>query len=314
MFLSDVHRPWTGRKPDAIGRSRPGLFPFDIHIDAVPELPEVETMRRGLLPLVGGIIDEIEFPEIPYRPIPCSPEIETFRKRARGRSILGIDRIAKRVLVRLDNGDSIVMQPKMAGLALIADPPSQQHVRMVAYVRGAAAARLIYWDRRGLGTVHLWTPEQCALHLGPDTLGPDALAIEAKDWVDRFAQLKRPVKPALLDQKRVAGIGNLYASEILHRARVHPWQKCSEIPQTRWIRIYRAMREILTEAILAEGSTLGDGTYRNAVNGEGGYQSQHRVYARGGERCGTCGKGIVERIVQAQRSTFFCPRCQRLKG
>jgi formamidopyrimidine-DNA glycosylase len=278
----------------------------------VPELPEVETMRRGLLPLVHGVIHEVEFPDIPYRPIQCTPDETSFRNRARGRTIVEVDRIAKRLLVRLDSGDAIVMQPKMAGLALIADPPSEQHVRMIAYVRGAGAERLIYWDRRGLGTVHLWTAEQCDMHLGPDHLGPDALAIDKEAWVDRFANLRRPVKPALLDQKRVAGIGNLYASEILHRAGVHPRQMCSAISKKRWLHLHEATRAILNDAIIAEGSTLGDGTYRNAINGEGGYQAQHRVYAREGEPCATCQRGIILRIVQSQRSTFYCPRCQRL--
>jgi formamidopyrimidine-DNA glycosylase len=276
----------------------------------VPELPEVETMRRGLLPLIGGVIDRVEFPEIPYRPIEQTPTNADFDSRARGQIIVAIDRIAKRVLVRLSSGDSIVMQPKMAGLALIADPPSQQHIRMIAYVRNAHAERLIYWDRRGLGTVHLWTSQQCAAHLGPERLGPDALAIDPVDWIARFRSLNRPVKPALLDQKKVAGIGNLYASEILHSAAVYPMQLCSQISRRRWLRIYHAMREILTQAIVAEGSTLADGTYRNAINGEGGYQLHHRVYAREGKTCPSCKKNKIQRVVQAQRSTFYCPRCQ----
>lgn len=143
----------------------------------MPELPEVETMRRGLLPLVGGVIDYVEFPEIPYRPIERTPDDAAFCNRVEGKTIVAIERIAKRVLVRLDNGDCIVMQPKMAGLTLIAQPPSEQHVRMVVHVRGAVATQFLYWDRRGLGTVHLWTPEQCSIHLGPDQLGPDALAV-----------------------------------------------------------------------------------------------------------------------------------------
>lgn len=281
---------------------------------AVPELPEVETMRRGLLPLIGGVIEHVEFPEIPYRPIQRTPNADAFSERTRGRTIVAVERIAKRVLVRLDSGDCIVMQPKMAGLALIAHPPSQQHIRMVVHVQGASASQLIYWDRRGLGTVHLWTPEQCSQYLGPDHLGPDALAIEPSQWISRFSDLNRPIKPALLDQKRVAGIGNLYASEILHRSRVHPAQSCSTISKRLWVRLFNNAKEILLEAIAAEGSTLQDGTYRNAVNGEGGYQHHHRVYAREGEKCSTCNKGVIQRIVQAQRSTFFCPKCQRLKG
>jgi formamidopyrimidine-DNA glycosylase len=284
-------------------------------LDTVPELPEVETMRRGLLPLIGGVIQRVEFPTIPYRPIGRTPEDCEFDERARGQSITAVDRIAKRVLVRLSSNDAIVMQPKMAGLTLIADPPTEQHVRMIVHVQGAAADRLIYWDRRGLGTVHLWSPAQCQEHLGPETIGPDALAISRDEWTSRFSVLNRPIKPALLDQRVVAGIGNLYASEILHQARVHPCAVCTSVAHKRWHRLYDCMREILLQAIESEGSTLGDGTYRNAINGEGGYQHQHRVYARDGQSCVSCGKATIERIVQAQRSTFFCPRCQKpVKG
>jgi formamidopyrimidine-DNA glycosylase len=278
----------------------------------MPELPEVETMRRGLMPTIGGFITRIEFPVIPYRPIQMTPQAMQWHARLRGKRIVAVDRIAKRVLVRIDNGDSIVMQPKMAGLALIADPPSAEHTRLVVYIAEAQCDRFIYWDRRGLGTVHLWTAQQCEEFLGPDCLGPDALAITADDFIHRLGRIKRPVKPALLDQKLVAGVGNLYASEILHQAKVHPEQLCESLSRPQWQRIYQSMRSILLEAIENEGSTLGDGTYRNAINGEGQYQNHHRVYARDGEQCQTCESSKVVRIVQTQRSTFYCPRCQRL--
>ena len=277
----------------------------------MPELPEVETMRRGLLPTLGGKITAIVTPDIPYRPIQIEPGLSQFRKRAVGKTIVAVDRIAKRVLVRLDSGDSIVMQPKMAGIAMLSDPPSQQHTRMVFDISGATANQFLYWDRRGLGTVCLWTHDQVAMHLGPDKLGPDAASVDQATFISRFADLDRPVKVALLDQKRVAGIGNLYAVEILHCAKVHPETKCSSIPKARWKRIHAETLRIMHEAIEKEGSTLSDGTYRNAINGEGSYQNLHLVYDREEERCLTCRKGIIVRIVQAQRSTFYCPHCQK---
>lgn len=277
----------------------------------MPELPEVETMRRGLIPVIGGRIELVEFPKIPYRPIGMSPAPSSFRRRLLGRSIIAVDRIAKRVLVRLDNGDSLVMQPKMAGLVLIAEPPSEQHVRMIVHVGGARCDRFMYWDRRGLGTLHVWNENECERFLGAAVLGPDALEVDPQRFLDLFGRLKRPVKPALLDQKRVAGVGNLYASEILHRAKVHPEVRCDALSNRQWFCIHENMREILLAAIEAEGSTLGDGTYRNAVNGEGGFQLQHRVYARQDQTCMTCHRGVIVRIVQAQRSTFYCPNCQR---
>ena len=113
----------------------------------MPELPEVETMRRGLLPTIGGIVAAINEPVIPFRPIKIEPTIQQFRKRALDAKILAVDRIAKRILIRLSTGDSIVMQPKMAGIAMIADPPSQQHTRLVFELQGATVDRFLYWDR-----------------------------------------------------------------------------------------------------------------------------------------------------------------------
>jgi len=277
----------------------------------MPELPEVETMRRGLAPIVGGHIHRIEFPTIPYRPIQISPDRAQWNQLLSGRRVVAVDRIAKRVLVRLDCGSSIVMQPKMAGMAMLSDPPSSEHVRLIVHLQGATVNQFLYWDRRGLGTVHLWDESQCDHWMGPDRLGPDALVISEKEFIHRFQALRRPVKPALLDQKLVAGVGNLYASEILFRARVHPARLCSDVSRIQWKRIYAAMLEILLAAIESEGSTLGDGTYRNAINGEGSYQHQHAVYARDNEPCAACEKGTIVRIVQSQRSTFYCPRCQK---
>jgi formamidopyrimidine-DNA glycosylase len=120
------------------------------------------------------------------------------------------------------------------------------------------------------------------------------------------------VKVALLDQRAVAGIGNLYASEILHLAEVHPAKRCDKISRRQWQAIADATHEILEHAIRYEGSTLSDGTYRNALNQNGGYQNHHRVYDRATKPCPRCGPATqIKRIVQAQRSTFFCAACQR---
>ena len=280
----------------------------------MPELPEVETMRRGLLPTLGGTITSIIEPLIPYRPIKIEPGIEAFRKRAIGAVIVAVDRIAKRVLVRLNTGDSIVMQPKMSGIAMLSDPPSEQHTRIIFGLHGARAERFLYWDRRGLGTVCLWDASQIDKHLGPKMLGPDASIVDAETFIARFREIDRPVKVALLDQKLVCGIGNLYAAEILHAAKVSPVERCHELTKMAWKRIHAHTIRILNEAIEYEGSTLSDGTYRNAINGEGSYQNKHLVYDRADEKCLTCKKGIIERIVQCQRSTFFCPRCQASKS
>jgi formamidopyrimidine-DNA glycosylase len=281
----------------------------------MPELPEVETMRRGLLPIVGSTIAMVEYPEIPYRPIVVYPSRESLATRVAKQKITAVDRIAKRVLVRLTSGDSIVMQPKMAGIAMLSDPPSEEHIRVVFHLgrateRQTTPTQFLYWDRRGLGTVCLWTPEEEENHLGPDKLGPDALLVDVKSFASRYRDCKKAVKVALLDQTLVAGIGNLYAAEILFAAKVSPEVRCCDLPQSKWRLIYEHSQRILLKAIENEGSTLSDGTYRNAINGEGSYQNHHLVYDREGEPCTRCKKGKIARIVQAQRSTFYCPKCQ----
>jgi formamidopyrimidine-DNA glycosylase len=116
---------------------------------------------------------------------------------------------------------------------------------------------------------------------------------------------------ALLDQHVLAGVGNLYASEILHLARIHPATPCRRLQPAQWSRLHAAMGKVLRAAIRHQGSTLRDGTYRIARNRGGAYQVYHRVYQRAGEPCLQCDTGQIVRIVQAQRSTFFCPACQR---
>src|SRR5262249_2609027 len=147
---------------------------------------------------------------------------------------------------------------------------------------------------------------------GPEKLGPDALTISAEQFQIQLGDSARAIKVALLDQRAVAGIGNLYAAEILHVAGVHPAVRCHRIPRDACRKLADATPHAPTEAIRYEGSTLGDGTYRNALNQAGSYQNHHRVYDRAGELCPRCGNGSrIERIVQAQRSTFFCPTCQQ---
>jgi len=285
----------------------------------MPELPEVETMRRGVAGARGSRIVDVQRTPCRSKPIRISPRIDVFRKRAIGRTIAEVGRVGKRVVLVLDSGDSIVFEPRMTGLVLTADPPNQEHLRL-RLTLGAdstnnpqAPPQLLYWDRRGLGSVQLFSPVQFEAKFGLHELGPDALTLTPQSMQARLAKSRRAIKVALLDQRAIAGIGNLYASEILHLARVHPAQSCLDLKPAQWQRIHAATIEILQAAIRHEGSTLSDGTYRNALNQEGGYQNHHRVYDREGHKCSQCGRGTIVRIVQAQRSTFFCAACQRLR-
>ena len=277
----------------------------------MPELPEVETMRRGVLPVVDSFIVDVEFIESRFKRIHIAPSPSVFRRRICRQRIVDVGRIGKRVLLHLENTHAIVIEPRMTGLVLLADPPDEEHLRVGFHLEEGPSDSLWFWDRRGLGTVRLMSPRQQESCLGPAKLGPDALTITADQLQERLGNSRRAIKVALLDQRAIAGVGNLYASELLHLAKLHPEKRCDLINRKQWSRVASAMHRILKEAIKHEGSTLSDGTYRNALNKAGGYQNCHRVYDREGERCPSCHRTAIRRVVQTQRSTFFCPTCQR---
>lgn len=221
-------------------------------------------------------------------------------------------RRAKRIVLKLSSGDAFVIEPRMTGLMLIEDPPDIDHLRVEWEFEDAREPnKLWFWDRRGLGTVRLLDAAGLAALMGFEKLGRDALEMTVEHWTQLCAATSSPIKVALLQQQRVAGIGNLYASEILHLSKISPLTASKQLKRPQIKRLCAATREVLEDAIRHEGSTLSDGTYRNVLNVEGGYQNAHRVYDREGQTCPTCRKAEVVRIVQSQRSTFFCPRCQK---
>jgi len=301
--------------------------------DLMPELPEVETMCRGIAPVIGRRVVKIERPPCRRRPIVIQPRLDRFRRRAEGKSIVAIQRAGKRLVIWLDSAamrprdprltqvsanfaachgeEAIVVEPRMTGLVLLADPPTHEHLRFRLRLSGSKR-ELLFWDRRGLGSVRLFSAEEFAARFVGEstTLGPDALSVSVEQLHHRLGFSRRAIKVALLDQRAIAGIGNLYASEILHTAGIHPATRCQRLRPVQWQCLHAAMLDVLNEAIRCEGSTLADGTYRNALNQSGDYQNHHRVYDRAGQICPTCARGPVRRIVQAQRSTFFCPACQ----
>ena len=280
----------------------------------MPELPEVETMRRGIVGVTGSRIVGVERWPCRLRPIRIRPAIPSFRRRALGHQIVEVDRVGKRIVLKLETQDAVVFEPRMTGLVLLTDPPDMEHLRFRLTLDGQAVPQLCFWDRRGLGSVQLLSPRQFARQLGEDKVGPDALSLTADALRARLGRSRRAIKVAMLDQRALAGIGNLYASEILHAARIHPAARCCQLTGDDWRRLRVAVQETLREAIRCEGSTLSDSTYRTALNDPGKYQRHHRVYDREGEPCSTCGRAMVQRIVQSQRSTFFCCRCQPSRG
>jgi formamidopyrimidine-DNA glycosylase len=277
----------------------------------VPELPEVETMRRGVLAVIGARIERVALPRRQdLRPLSVSPAPRTFQRRLKGQTIAAVERHGKRLALRLAGDERVVFEPRMTGLALLSDPPTTKHVRARFDLSGVGVERLVFWDRRGLGTLRLLDPKAFDEAVTA-RLGPDALTLGPQDLAQRLQASRRPLKVALLDQGVVAGIGNIYAAEALHAARIDPTRPCRELTLSEWRRLTKRLVNILEQAVRYEGSTLGDGTYRNALNQDGSYQSCHQVYAREGLPClrRRCA-GSIARIVQSQRATFYCPKCQ----
>ena len=278
----------------------------------VPELPEVETMVRGIRPHVEGRrIDAMTLCRCRCKRIQFQPAFRTLSRQVRGQTVDHIYRLGKRVVLELSSQRSLVIEPHMTGLMLLNEPPDREHLRVMWQLAGKARYHALwFWDRRGLGTISLHAPDD--FHRLPTLarLGPDALTMTEDQWAARFRATSRSIKVALLDQRLVAGIGNLYASEILHAARLHPAHRADVLKPAEIHRLYRAAKRVLEEAIRCEGSTLSDATYRNALARAGQYQNKHRVYDRAGRKCPRCRDSVVVRIVQAQRSTYYCPGCQ----
>jgi formamidopyrimidine-DNA glycosylase len=277
----------------------------------MPELPEVETMVRGIRPHTEGRrILRLEFCRCTRKPISAYPSRATITRRTRGHLVEQVSRLAKRVVFRLSSTDLIVVEPRMTGLLLVSEPPTQDHRRIRWHLEptGDLPDSVQFWDRRGLGTISLFTSAE--FRRLESRLGHDALKLTPRILESLLQRTRREIKVALLDQSLIAGIGNLYASEILHLARISPFQPANTLDAEQVRSLNKATRRILNRAIRYEGSTLGDGTYRNALNQDGSYQNQHRVYQHAGEPCPSCRLQDIQRVVQAQRSTFFCPQCQ----
>ncbi|QDT70742.1 Formamidopyrimidine-DNA glycosylase [Planctomycetes bacterium MalM25] len=276
----------------------------------MPELPEVETMRRNVAAAAGARVVGVEKLPCPRKPISITPRIDRLRARVVDRTIEAVERVGKRVALRFGTGDRLILEPRMTGLVGAGESPDPLYLRLRIDLADGGIDRVWFWDRRGLGLARLYSECEFAEAFSDEKLGPDGLVVRSEDFRHRLGASRRAVKVALLDQRAVAGIGNIYAAEILHAAEVHPAARCDLLSGKQWERIAETTRSILAEAIRYEGSSLGDGTYRNKLNQDGSYQLHHRVYGREGEPCPRCGAG-VQKVVQAQRSTFFCQACQK---
>ncbi len=274
----------------------------------MPELPEVETIRRDLAPeLEGRRISAVRVFHDDIIMGDLSPE--AFRAGVEGRQVLGVDRRAKWLLLRFEDR-ILVTQLRMTGRFAVGHgrvPPVDDFRHVAAEFDLDDGRTLFYDDTRRLGGFLLlsqadWVREES--RFGPEPLSP---RFRASDLGRVLRHGRAPVKTALMDQTRVAGIGNIYASEALHQARIDPVRPAAELSDEEIRRLHRSVRRVLRASLDSSGTTFSD--YR-AVNGRSGsFQTLLRVYGREGDPCTNCGE-VVRRIVQAGRSTYFCPGCQ----
>ncbi len=278
------------------------------HTRGVPEGLEVEIYRRAAEPLVGRTIARMVVDERIAGP----GVLEASTAELIGAAVVGVRRIGKLLLVDTD-GPTVGVHFGMTGRIVV------DHIAPIGQLEYGSGRDRPEWDRLRIdladgGSARVNDPRRWArVTLDPDTtaLGPDLLALDLAELRGAVSGRFRPIKSVLLDQHLVAGIGNIYADEILHAARLRPQRATDSLVPAAEARLHDAIVGVLTEAIASGGSTLRDAQYVDLLGHGGSYQDAHRVYGRGGERCVTCGVGWVRRIVVAQRSTHYCARCQK---
>ena len=283
----------------------------------MPELPEVETVRRGLVPVVEGHViarARVNRPDLRW-PFP-----RDMAARLTGARVLALRRRSKYLLADLDRGETLLVHLGMSGRMLVsgapvgrfvhAHPAPEKHDHVILDMAGGA--RITFNDPRRFGAMDLMPTAAAETHPLLARLGPEPLGngFQEAHLAAALAGRRTPVKSALLDQRIVAGLGNIYVCEALYRARISPRRLARNLGARRVGRLVPAIREVLRDAIAAGGSSLRD--YRQADGELGYFQHAFDVYGREGAPCRTPGCGArIARIVQSARSSFYCPRCQR---
>jgi len=273
----------------------------------VPELPEIETIRASLEPhVVGARVESVE--------VRCSllrrPVAGDFSARLEGQTIVALRRRAKYLLLDLDGGQTWIVHLGMSGRLLLYEANSQRepakHDHVIASLDGDRA--LVFNDPRrfGLMVIDDAGSSQLLAGIGPEPLDADAFS---GAYLSVFRRTTgREIKSVLMDQRVVAGLGNIYVNEILFASRVRPRRRMSRLSLAECETITEATRSVLAEAIEHRGTTLSD--FLDGIGRRGGYQWRRRVYDRAGEPCPRCAT-TIKSVVVAQRSSFYCPRCQR---
>lgn len=288
-----------------------------VHGGLLPELPEVETVRRGLQPVMETseiLTADVRRPDLRW-PFP-----ERMSERLTGKTVLQLRRRSKYILVDLSSQETLIIHLGMSGRMLISgDAPGKFHSALAAIEKHdhvvfdmSSGARIAFNDARRFGAMDLATTDALDQHWLLKDIGPEPLGnVFNQDYlVEKLRGKMSPIKTALLDQRIVAGLGNIYVCEVLHRAGISPLRKAGRISKARVASLVLIIRDVLLEAIEAGGSSLKD--HRQATGELGYFQHGFRAYDQEGETCSTSGcGGTIARVVQSGRSTFYCPVCQR---
>jgi formamidopyrimidine-DNA glycosylase len=273
----------------------------------MPELPEVESVRRALAPVLEGeriVHVELRHPRTGRRNVRPEDVVD----RLLGRRVMAVGRQGKFLLAPLDSGAVLVIHLGMSGHIELARPgePEQRHTHFVARTASGDEMRLV--DPRTFGFVAVLERDEFG---SLDRIGPDALETlpTTAQLVERLRGRSAPIKSLLLDQRILAGLGNIYADEVLHRARIRPDRPGGSLSRDEVTRLRRSIKPILQAGIAAGGTSLTDLAYLLPDGAAGEFTERLRVYGREGERCKRCG-GEVQRLVIGGRSSYFCASCQ----
>jgi formamidopyrimidine-DNA glycosylase len=271
----------------------------------MPELPEVETVARGLrASLVGRTITGVE---VRWARTLVPPDPAAVSRCLVGQVISGVRRRGKWILIALSDGDTLLVHLRMTG-QLVLEPvgfSDDRHVRVLFFLDNGWWLR--FSDQRKFGRIVLTSDPQSQVGgLGPEPLEDDFTAERLEEML---ACRRGRIKPLLLDQRFLAGLGNIYADESLWRAGVHPLRQADGLGSAEVRRLYQGIRSVLQAAIDSGGTTLADSAYRQPDGRSGEFYDLLAVYGREGQPCVRCGAAI-ERIVVGQRGTHYCPRCQ----
>ena len=275
----------------------------------MPELPEVETIVRELAPRLEG--HKIARARLAKSDVLRRVSKPRLLRTLKGNTVEEVSRRAKHAVLRLRSGHRLVVQPRMTGSLIVHDRPlTKDESRYAVLICTLEDGRLfVYRDVRRLGNVWLLDEKGWAAYT--DRLGPEPLDDTFTPFVfaERLRGTRAAIKKAIMDQRRVAGVGNIYANEALFEAGIDPSKPTNKLSLDEFARLHAAVTDVLARAVNSSGTTVRD--YRTGVGEPGRFQFELKVYGRGGEACVTCGKRLVTTHVIDLRATTFCPNCQR---